>query len=81
MVSKEDFMNVWKDSSRKNILNQYYYDYKTLIEEYEKWNELKECLEKVKRYVKEIDVIDKGELLLMLCEPEINKIEKEIESR
>ena len=45
------------------------------------WNELKECIEKVKLYVKEIDVIDKGELLLMLCEPEINKIEKEIESR
>lgn len=43
------------------------------------WNELKECIEKVKCYVKEIDVIDKGELLLLLCEPEINKIEKEMQ--
>lgn len=27
-VSKEDFLKVWKDSSREDILNQYYYDYK-----------------------------------------------------
>lgn len=45
MISKEDFMKVWKDTSRENILNQFYHDYKTLREEYEKWNELKKWLE------------------------------------
>lgn len=45
MVSKEEFMKVWKDTSREGILNQFYYDYKTLREEYEKWNELKKWLE------------------------------------
>lgn len=27
MISKEDFNKVWKDSTREEILNQYYYDY------------------------------------------------------
>lgn len=45
IVSKEEFMKVWKDTSREGILNQFYYDYKTLREEYEKWNELKKWLE------------------------------------
>lgn len=29
-MTKEDFYKVWKDSSREDILNQYYYDYKCL---------------------------------------------------
>lgn len=27
MISKEDFEYVWKDSSRKNILNQFYWEH------------------------------------------------------
>lgn len=50
MVSKEDFMKVWKDSSRKNILNQFYYDYKTLREQYDNWNELKEWLIQLQKF-------------------------------
>lgn len=44
MVSKEDFVEVWKDSSRESILNQFYYEHKILQEEYNNWNELKEWL-------------------------------------
>lgn len=32
IISKEDFIKVWKDSSKESILNQYYYDYTTLEE-------------------------------------------------
>lgn len=44
MVSKEDFNKVWKDSSRENILNQFYYEHyelfrikKEVSEFVEKW--------------------------------------------
>ena len=51
MVSKKDFMKVWKDSSRESILNQFYYEHKILQEEYNNWNELKDSLEKdIKEY-------------------------------
>lgn len=46
MVSKEDFVEVWKDSSRESILNQFYYEHKLLQEEYNNWNELKEHFKK-----------------------------------
>lgn len=45
MISKEDFMWVWKDSSRESILNQFYYEHIVLRKEYEKQNELKKWLE------------------------------------
>lgn len=45
MVSKEDFMKVWKDTSRENILSQFYYEHKTLREEFEKWNKLNKYIE------------------------------------
>ena len=54
MISKEDFMKVWKDTSRENILNQFYHDYKTLREEYEKWDKLKKFVKKdIKRWEEE----------------------------
>lgn len=28
MMNKEDFKKIWKDSTKEEILNQYYYDYK-----------------------------------------------------
>lgn len=31
MVSKEDFYKVWKDTSREDILNQFYYEHYELI--------------------------------------------------
>lgn len=42
MYTKEDFNKVWKDSSREDILNQFYYDhmemerFKNIINELEK---------------------------------------------
>lgn len=54
MVSKEDFLKVWKDTSRENILNQFYYEHKTLREQYDNWNELKKFIEaKVKHWEEE----------------------------
>lgn len=46
-MNKEDFLKVWKDTSRENILNQFYYEHKTLREQYDNWNELKKWLEEV----------------------------------
>lgn len=31
MVSKENFNKVWKDSSRENILNQFYHEHNELF--------------------------------------------------
>ena len=31
-MTKKEFYKVWKDSSREDILNQYYYDYDYMIE-------------------------------------------------
>ncbi len=42
-MTKEEFNKLWKDSTREEILNQYYYDYKELqrrdniINELENW--------------------------------------------
>lgn len=35
-MSKEDFIYVWRDSSREDILNQYYYDRKDLMDTIDK---------------------------------------------
>lgn len=87
MVSKEDFVKVWKDSSRESILNQFYYEYKTLQEEYNNWNELKEWLKSFQDY----HIIQKGkcdnEFNYALVEEDINVLGdvlqkmQEIESR
>ena len=45
MVSKEDFNKIWKDSTKEEILNQFYYEHYDLrkllyvIDELEKWLE------------------------------------------
>lgn len=39
-MSKEDFLKVWKDTSRENILNQFYYEHKTLREQYDSIEEI-----------------------------------------
>lgn len=44
MVSKEDFNKVWKDSSRENILNQFYYEH----------NELFRIKKEVREYIEKI---------------------------
>lgn len=31
-MTKQDFYKVWKDSTKEDILNQYYYDYEYLTE-------------------------------------------------
>lgn len=42
MISKEQFNEVWKDSSRESILNQFYYEH----------IELRKMLEKIKTLYK-----------------------------
>jgi len=41
-MTKEDFNKVWKDSTKEEILNQYYYDY----------TELNETIDKAIEYLK-----------------------------
>ena len=40
-MTKEEFNNLWKDSTKEQILNQYYYDYEEIrkILDKEKQNE------------------------------------------
>ena len=35
-MSKEDFIYIWQDSTREDIINQYYYDRKELLETIDK---------------------------------------------
>ena len=81
MVSKEDFIKVWKDSSRESILNQYYYDYKTLREQYDIWNELKEdisyILEMIEHNKDVIKVTSDEELAIYSLQEKMEKIEEE----
>jgi len=44
-MTKENFCKVWKDSTREEILNQYYYDY----------TELKETIDKALECIKEYE--------------------------
>lgn len=46
-MSKEEFNKVWKNTSRENILNQYYYDYTYL-------QKLKEAINKIIEILKEV---------------------------
>lgn len=58
MISKEEFMKVWKDSSRESILNQFYYDYKTLREVYDIWSEFKKYIDKNKMVLNNPQILD-----------------------
>lgn len=51
-MNKEEFYKVWKDSSREDILNQYYYDYR-----YQR--ELVNDINKAIEYIEDRFVIDK----------------------
>ena len=48
MYSKEEFNKVWKDSTRKSILNQFYYEHEDL-QKYIK------VIDKIKEYITTID--------------------------
>lgn len=60
-MKKEEFYKVWKDSSREDILNQYYYDYDYMVELIDRKNKAIEYIEnktdKVK--YKEIGITEK----------------------
>ena len=68
MVSKEDFKKVWKDSSRENILNQFYYEHYEL---FRIQKEISEYIKHSQNYGKEkiiyvngndiLEILDKGE--------------------
>lgn len=45
MYTKEDFNKVWKDSTREDILNQFYCDHVVLVEANDNWCLLKKWLE------------------------------------
>jgi len=46
-MTKQDFYKVWKDSSREDILNQYYYDRKELQE---RLNKVQDKLKEKEKY-------------------------------
>ena len=45
MYTKEDFINIYKDTTKENILNQFYYEHKKYIEVF---NKLEEYIESEK---------------------------------
>lgn len=45
MYTKEDFNKVWKDSTREDILNQFYYDHVALVGANDDWQLLKDYVE------------------------------------
>lgn len=47
-ITKEQFNQFWKDSKRKNILNQYYYDYMYM-------QKLKEDINKAIEFVSKVN--------------------------
>lgn len=44
-MTKQDFQKFWNESSRENILNQYYYDYVYLQGLKQALNEIRKCCE------------------------------------
>lgn len=67
-MTKEDFYKVWKDSTKEEILNQYYYDY----------TELKETIDKAIEYIKLVmETPDKeGLYSIDLSEDEVKEVLK-----
>ena len=43
-MSKEEFNKLWKDSTKEQILNQYYYDYEEMVKSHNIINELEKWL-------------------------------------
>lgn len=77
MVSKEDFNKVWKDSSRENILNQFYYEHNELfrikkeVSEYIKNNKLyneEYYTHNGDKYIKSVDDFLSRQYLLYLLD-------------
>ena len=44
MINKEDFNKVWKDSTREEILNQFYYEHCDLRQMLNIIKEVRECI-------------------------------------
>ena len=51
MYTKEDFNKVWKDSSREDILNQFYYEHKDMEKFKNIINELEKYLDEQVDYM------------------------------
>ena len=61
MVTKEEFNKVWKDSSRKDILNQFYYEHIAIRKaiEYIKENATSNYFDgKINMFRREIDLLN-----------------------
>ena len=66
IMSKEEFNKVWKDTSKKGILNQYYYDYCYM-------QKLKKDINKATEYIEE-NKLNGNKISEMLCGSEIVKL-------
>ena len=44
-MTKEEFNKLWEDSTKEQILNQYYYDYEEMIKSHNIIKEARELLE------------------------------------
>lgn len=67
-MTKEEFNKLWKDSTKEEILNQYYYDYKELQRTNNIIKEVRELLKNdyfedgsFTNYKKVFELLDKGE--------------------
>lgn len=50
-MTKEEFNNIWKETSRENILNQFYYDYMYMKKLKEDINKAIELNKQIKSFV------------------------------
>lgn len=68
-MSKEEFNKIWKDTSKKGILNQYYYDYMYM-------KKLKEDINKAIEYIENenLRIVDISKEIPELCDGELLEI-------
>lgn len=57
-MTKEEFNKLWKDSTKEEILNQYYYDYKELQQKENIIKEVREIMKSKGYYHLSTDEVD-----------------------
>lgn len=84
MVSKREFLKVWKDTSKENILNQFYYEHKTLREQYDKWVTIEKFLKDQIEFINKINTSKGGIILskqgMLVAYMDILELMEELES-
>lgn len=63
-MTKDEFIKLWEDSIKEQILNQYYYDYEEMVKSHNIIKEVKDYIENpihdmpVKTYQELLDILE-----------------------